>query len=202
MRFGICFSTGVLAISAFCDVGAAAVLHVDSASVATNPDGSNWDSTATGKCYRFLQDALAAASPGDEIRIGPGRHFPDESSANPTGSGDQNAVFIVDPGRIITGGYKGVVGFPTTSDDFNPSLYVTVLSGDLDGDDDPNEPLDHVNRSENSHSVVIVKANAQPQNTRTYPKTCLSSRIVHPKCRNPWNSFVDFSHRMHNRRKC
>ena len=37
---------------------------------------------------------------------------------------------------------------------------------------------------------------------RTYPKTSLSNSIVHPRCRNPWNSVVDFSQRMHKRRKC
>ena len=36
---------------------------------------------------------------------------------------------------------------------------------------------------------------------RTYPRTCLSSSIVHPRWRKPWNMVVDFSHRIHSLRK-
>ena len=43
---------------------------------------------------------------------------------------------------------------------------------------------------------------AGPSYSRTYPRTSLSSSMVHPRCRKPWNSVVDFSQRMHRRRKC
>ena len=37
---------------------------------------------------------------------------------------------------------------------------------------------------------------------RTYPKTSWSSSMVQPRCRKPWKRVVDFSQRMHRRRKC
>jgi len=43
-------------------------------------------------------------------------------------------------------------------------------------------------------------ANFNPRKTRTYPRTSLRSNIVQPKCKKPWNSLVDFSHRIHRRR--
>lgn len=158
---------GALAILGMCATARSAVYRVDAASNATSPDGSNWNGSTSGKCFKYLSEAIAAAtSANDQIWIAQGTYRPDEDSANPTGTGIQSVPFVLNAQRIMLGGFKGVVGYPSTADDRDPSVYVTILSGDLDQDDDPGEGLDHVNRAENSHTVVLIKTGADPDFTR------------------------------------
>jgi predicted outer membrane repeat protein len=87
-------------------------------------NGQNWATP-----YRYLQDALAVAWSGYEIRVAQGIYKPDENSAHPNGNGSRTATFQLKNGVVITGGYAGL-GEP------NPNardieVYETILSGDI-----------------------------------------------------------------------
>jgi len=160
------------AILGFCNEFASAqsILRVDIASDATSPDGSDWDGSTTGKCYKYLQDAIDAAQPDDIIWIAQGEYYPDEDSANPTGTGLAGATFELKARVVMRGAFKGTIGYDanpvnSTADENDPDLYETILSGDLNEDDNPLLPLTQSNRSENTNTVVTVESGALEDNT-------------------------------------
>jgi len=104
-------------------------------------DGSSW-----ADAYNYLQDALAAASSGDEIWVAEGVYKPDQGAG--VTPGDREATFQLINGVAIKGGYAGFG--ETDPNDRDVDVYKTVLSGDLAGDDGP----DFANNSENSWHVV------------------------------------------------
>lgn len=87
-------------------------------------DGSSW----LDAC-RFLQDALAFAMPGDEIRIAEGTYRPDCNSANPDGTRDRTATFVLRNGVLVKGGYGGVRDDSPNNRDIQK--YKTILSGEI-----------------------------------------------------------------------
>ncbi len=112
------------------------IIVVD-ASATGNNDGSNW-----ADAYTQLQSALAVASSGDEIRVAKGVY-------KPAGiSGDRTATFQLLNGVTIKGGYAGSSSPDPNTRDID--AYETILSGDLNGDDDANS----ANNSENSYHIV------------------------------------------------
>ncbi len=120
-------------------------IYVD-ANTPDNNDGSSWS-----VAYKYLQNALADAnSSGDvnEIWVAQGIYKPDQNSADPNGSGDRMATFELIDGVSMYG------GFPTGGgmwDDRDPNIYETILSGDLNDNDEPN----FVNYSDNSYHVIM-----------------------------------------------
>ncbi|MBN2138858.1 MAG: right-handed parallel beta-helix repeat-containing protein [Sedimentisphaerales bacterium] len=100
-------------------------IYVDCA--ATGSDGSTWPDA-----YKYLRNALADAESGDEIRLAQGIYRPDDGLG--ITAGDRNASFTLKNGVTVKGGYAGI-GRPDP-DDRDIGLYVTILSGDLDEDDD------------------------------------------------------------------
>ncbi len=119
-------------------IAAGATIYVDAT---MNGDGSSW-----ADAYKYLQDALSAATSGDEIRVAEGIYIPDRSLANPGGSGDRAATFQLKTGVGIYGGFPVGGG---VWDDRDPNAYKTILSGDLNGDD-----VGFNNNSDNSYHVV------------------------------------------------
>ncbi|MCP4713009.1 MAG: hypothetical protein GY869_30645, partial [Planctomycetes bacterium] len=107
-------------------LGQAQVVYVDDdAGGASN--GTSWVDAFT-----TLQDALAAVQAGDEIWVGQGIYTPDKGGGNIPG--DREASFGLVNGVLIYGGYAGVgVGDPNDRD---PDVYISILSGDISGDDD------------------------------------------------------------------
>ncbi|MGD8450504.1 MAG: right-handed parallel beta-helix repeat-containing protein [Phycisphaerae bacterium] len=123
----------------------AVILYVDD-DAPPGGNGFSWDSALTQ-----LKTALDMSSAGPtEIHIAQGTYCPDESTSNPTGSGDRNAYFRLNNGVVVLGGYAGV-GAPNP-DARDIHLYETVLSGDLNGDDQPG----FVGMEENSYKVVYI----------------------------------------------
>ncbi|MHC4499362.1 MAG: S41 family peptidase, partial [Planctomycetota bacterium] len=108
---------------------------------ATGADnGSSWVDACN-----HLQNALVAASTGDEIWVAEGIYRPDQGLG--ITPGDRTATFQLENSVAIYGGFP-----PSGSqwEDRNPTVYETVLSGDLNVDDGP----EFSNNSENSYHVV------------------------------------------------
>jgi len=117
-----------------------AVRLVDS-SASAGGDGMTWDSA-----YDSLQTALAEAGAGvpiTEIWVAAGTYRP----APP--DGDRAATFELPDGVAILGGFVGDETDPTQRD---PILNVTILSGDLNG----NDTLGFQNIADNSYHVVTT----------------------------------------------
>jgi len=107
-------------------------------------DGLTW-----ATAYKYLQDALAAALPGDEIRVAQGTYKPDRSEAGLVAPQDREATFQLISGVALRGGYAGLTG--EDPDERIIAGYVSLLSGDLVGNDEPG----WLHRGENSHHVVF-----------------------------------------------
>ncbi len=139
----------VLAVLAAGRVGFAdTVMYVD-ATASAGGDGGGWETA-----HRFLSEALAAAIDAGgavELRVAGGTYVPDRAETAPLGSGDRFAAFRLASGVRVRGGYAGVAG-GGDPDVRDPETFVTILSGDLAGDDLPG----FVNNEENSHHVVIA----------------------------------------------
>ncbi|MCP4258760.1 MAG: hypothetical protein GY774_14850 [Planctomycetes bacterium] len=105
------------------------VYHVD-ANATGNNDGSSW-----ANAYVYLQDALADANDTQkpvEIHVAQGTYTPDRGIGYVRG--DKGAKFLLKSGVTIKGGFAGA-----DSEDPNAwdhQAYITVLSGDLSGNDE------------------------------------------------------------------
>jgi len=115
------------------------IRYVDTIAAGAN-NGSSWSNA-----YNHLQDALSVSSSGDEIRVAEGFYKPDQGPV--ITPGDRTVSFQLKNGVAIYG------GFPSGGSQWenrNPTVYETILSGDLNGDDGP----DFTNNVENSYHVV------------------------------------------------
>ena len=131
----------------------AKVICVDADAAGTN-NGSSW-----ADAYNYLQDALADANFSEkpvEIRIAQGIYRPDEDTLHPDGTGERQATFQLISGVSLKGGCAGF-GEPDP-DARDITLYETILSGDLFGNDvDVNDAADledEPSRVDNSWHVV------------------------------------------------
>ena len=110
-------------------------------------DGTTWL-----RAYRYLQDALADATEGDEIRMAAGIYTPDQDEAGNVTPGDEFASFVLTDGVRIIGGFRGLVG-GGDPDHQDPEVFETILTGDLAGDDTP----DLGNVEENCRHVITAQ---------------------------------------------
>jgi len=125
---------------------AAGVVYVDADAPGAN-DGTSWYDA-----YHFLQDGLMMAHDGDEIWVAQGVYRPEPPN------GSREVSFAIDKQIVIKGGYAGFGHADPDARDIR--VYVTVLSGDLNGDDavvpDPADLADEPTRSENSYHVLTA----------------------------------------------
>lgn len=117
-------------------------IHVNRAVSGGNNDGSSW-----ANAYSDLQAALAAAVPSDEIWVATGVYTPGNTVSH---------TFQLTDGVAIYGGF-GATETVRSQRDWNQK--VTVLSGDIDGDDiaDANGVVvtaTHIVGSNNYHVVT------------------------------------------------
>ncbi len=110
---------------------AGVVRYVDRDATGPVHDGTSW---CTG--FLNLQDALAATAPdsGDTIRVANGTYKPDQGIGQT--AGDRLSTFRLKAGVTVRGGYAGCGASDPDERDVTANL--TVLSGDLAGDDGPN----------------------------------------------------------------
>jgi hypothetical protein len=120
--------------------------YVDGRAIGAN-NGSSWTDAFTD-----LQVALDAAIKGDEIRVGQGTYKPTVPGGN------RSISFLVPNGVTLLGGYAGVGAVDPDRRDIE--AYPTVLSGDLNGDDNlvvyASGLLEMPSRQDNSYHVVQV----------------------------------------------
>ncbi len=93
------FITAILLLGAFNASQAGPIIYVD-ADAAGGNNGSSWLNA-----FNYLQDALAAASSGAEIRVAQGVYKPDRGTG--ITPGDPDATFQLASGVTIKGGYAG-----------------------------------------------------------------------------------------------
>ena len=124
------------------------VLRVDGDNGSLPPPQGIADGTAWGTAaFRLLQDALAEAEeilvldPNTPVHLWVAAtilsnpYRPDRDAANPGGTANPNATFLLDFNNIrLLGGFAGNEIDP---DDRDPALYETVLSGELGACGDP-----------------------------------------------------------------
>ena len=139
-------AAAVLAAASLCP---ADTIYVDD-DLPIGGDGQSWFSA-----FKHLQDALAVAAAGDEIRVAQGTYKPDQSQSGVVTPGDRTATFNLAGVAALRGGYRGCPdgdcegGDP---DERDIALYETVLSGDLLG----NDSFHFSNYTDNSFHVVTI----------------------------------------------
>jgi predicted outer membrane repeat protein len=126
-----------------CDIGAyeyeyTRILHVMPAASGTG-DCQDWEN-ACG-----LQTALAKAYRGDEIWTAAGIYTPTDGS-------DRKMTFQLGEGVPVYGGFNGT---ETAREQRDPAANLTILSGDLNGDDNEHVKFDEPTRADNSYHVVM-----------------------------------------------
>lgn len=125
------------------------IIYVNRYSGGAN-DGSSWSNA-----FNKLQDALDAATSGDQIWVSWGVYYPDEG-LNQTND-DRNSTFILKDGVEVYGGFEGSETLLSERDiDANP----VILSGDID-ENDVNIDTNHIAETtadiagSNSYHVVF-----------------------------------------------
>ncbi len=130
----------VLLVQTFSARAGGQVLYVD-ANAPAGGDGTGWSSA-----FRDLGFALFQAGPGggdvSSIHVAQGEYKPDAVG------GSIDATFVLVDGVTVEGGYAGVG--EDNPDDRDITLYETILSGDLAGDDGP----EFANNIDNVRHVV------------------------------------------------
>jgi hypothetical protein len=120
-----------------------AVLYVD-ASAPAGGDGLSWAGAFNDlQSALFVTDGASDAGINVEVRVAGGTYKPD------LGTGDRSGIFLVRNRTTLRGGYAGRAG--TDPDLRDGSMFPSVLSADLAGDDAPG----FANRADNSFGLVV-----------------------------------------------
>ena len=126
------------------------VVYVDDDATGANV-GTSW-----ADAFVYLQDALAVARRGDRIRVAQGVYKPDQGAG--ISAGDREATFYLVSDVTLAGGYAGLAG--GDPDERDIERYETILTGDLNGDDNEVTQAHHLSdltrRGDNSVSVVVA----------------------------------------------
>jgi hypothetical protein len=110
-----------------------------------NGDGTSW-ANAYDKVWKALDAAAVPGSGITDIWVALGTHTPNRSGAN-----NRDDAFALVPGVTLYGGF---VGNETKLDQRNPVTNLTILSGDLNGND--GAPGTFTGIAENSRHVITA----------------------------------------------
>jgi len=128
----------------------AKVIYVDATAAGLN-SGSSWQNA-----YTSLRSAIAASVSGDQIRVAHGTYRPDQGTGALAGS--RASTFQFKSGVVIQGGCAGLGQADPNARD--ATLFETVLSGDLKGDDVavayPCQLWTELTRQDNAYNVVTL----------------------------------------------
>ncbi len=105
----------------------AEIWYVSASAPGSDHDGSSWTTAFTE-----LQSALAVAVAGDQIWVAEGVYRPNFDPGSGAYTDYQTATFVLTDGVELYGGFSTVM---YTLIQRLPGVYLTVLSGDLEGDD-------------------------------------------------------------------
>jgi len=117
------------------------ILYVDT-SATGDMSGLSWEDA-----YPHLQDALLEAESGEAIFVAMGRYYPDEGSGQT--DDDRLSTFQLKSGVAVFGGFPEGGGELSIR---NPATNPTVLSGDID----QNDEAPFINTSGNAYNVVTA----------------------------------------------
>ncbi|MHC5061765.1 MAG: right-handed parallel beta-helix repeat-containing protein, partial [Planctomycetota bacterium] len=122
------------------------LIYVNANAIDGNNNGSSWEDAFTS-----FQEGLDSAIIGDQIWVAAGTYTPD-----PCGLVDpREASFQMKNYVAIYGGF-GATGNPDMTDR-DPDLFITILSGDLLNNDNPDTPIENLyddpSRDDNSYHV-------------------------------------------------
>jgi len=141
----------MLIVALFCPLTYGKTIYVDN-DAAGNNDGTSWENA-----YTYLQDALADANSAAkpvEIRVAQGTYTPDKGAAQSPGY--NLASFQLINNVTVKGGFAGLI--EQAPNEWNVGIYKTILSGDLNSNDEPvvdlYNILNDISRWENAYNVV------------------------------------------------
>lgn len=123
------------------------VIYVNQAATGAN-NGSSWTDA-----YTTLWEALLDVSPtSNEIRVAQGVYKPDVAGL----SDPKLATFLIPSGAKIYGGFNGT---ETTFAQRDPKINITILNGDLNGNDSATIQNTDGSRSDNTFHVISLVGN-------------------------------------------
>jgi predicted outer membrane repeat protein/parallel beta-helix repeat protein len=131
---------GLLAISPVTPARAAAIIYVNDDAAGSN-NGSSW-----ANAYTNLQTALTFAQVGDEIWVAAGTY-------KPTTDANRAKSFALRTGVALYGGFAGT---ESSLSERNPSVNVTILSGDIGTPNDISDNSYHVVNGSSSINTAIL----------------------------------------------
>jgi hypothetical protein len=128
------------------------IVRVDINSTATTPDGTTWPTA-----FKYLQDGLTFAMSNlpAEVWVADGTYFPDVTAGSaPNGSNARTATFAMANDLELLGGFAGGATNETDKNQRNPLVNITILSGDLQQNDNPSSSTTF---DDNAYHVVTAE---------------------------------------------
>ena len=114
-----------------------------------NATAGNLDGTSWTDAYTNIQEAIDNTNAGSEIWVAQGTYQPTTSNAN-----TRSSTYKIDKILLLYGGFQGNETLRSQRD---AAIYTTILSGDLNGDDNANISHQESTRSDNAFHIISLK---------------------------------------------